>query len=166
VKKTHITHLVSFCLGAVFAYTLIDFSNKDVGDVESDRAKLRAQQRIKRDRLKTLKTRQEPNLFQKAVHGIQKQMTGNVEIKEFEDENVFQIILEGEGISEESLSFTINNGLLLLAIKVVKESKNQFGTSKSVSSFSRSFYIPKNVKSYSPNIKNENSSIIIEFIKE
>jgi len=168
MKKTYLTHFVAFCFGAIVAYTLIDMADNRDRDRQLEKRRLRAIQRKDRDpnRNKDLLAKSIDGIFHNAVQGMQKSLTGGVEIEEFETDKYYRIVLIGDGLTEESLSFNINKGMLLLKLNVVKQEKTSFGVSEKVLKFARSFYIPKNVTNPVPKVKSTENKIEIEFSKE
>lgn len=169
MKKTYLTHTLAFCIGAVVAYGLNDYVNKS-----TEFEKLKAHKRQKRgtfsnpfdkDRNMNIAAKSFDSVMRQQMKALERGLSGGVEVEEFEDQDSYRIVFTGEGLNKESIKFNINKGMLLVRMEVIKESKTKWGSSKSVSSFSRSFYIPTNVDASNPNMSSDDKSITIEFKK-
>jgi HSP20 family molecular chaperone IbpA len=175
MKKTYLTHTLAFCIGAVVAYGLNDYVNlSNERDKRIERRKLRAYDRKKsgpfsnpfnKDKNVDIAAKSFDKVIKNQMRALQKGLSGGVEVEEFETAESYKIVFKGEGLKQDSFQININNGMLLTRMEVVKETKSNWGTSKSVSSFSRSFYIPKDVDASNPIMNSDEKQITIEFKK-
>ena len=167
MKKTYLTHALAFGLGVIIAYGINDYVHIENTKGDSQQ-KLRAKNRAfgnPMDNNKDLMMKSMDNIFKKQMKKLERGLSGGVEVEEFETDKFYKIVISGVGINRDSLKFNVNKGLFVVSLNVEKIIKNDWGTSKTKSSFSRSFYIPKDVDQGNPDVKTEGDNIMIEFKK-
>ena len=110
-------------------------------------------------------------IFDQMAQGLQGMGTfgevGRLETSENDQFIIYEIFLDQ--VDKNSLKIDIKNGQITLTgqARIEKENQGQFGTSKSVSvsSFTRSFPAPREVKTEEVQIENKENSVVLKFPK-
>jgi HSP20 family molecular chaperone IbpA len=92
---------------------------------------------------------------------------GRLETSENDQFIIYEIFLDQ--VDKNSMKIDIKEGQITLSgqTKIEKENQGQFGTSKSISisSFTRSFPAPRDVKTEEVQIENKENSVVLKFPK-
>ena len=171
MKKSMMTHVAAFAMGGAVMFFITDVLNSS-DKKEFSAAKMEPKMRqFKDNRKRGLNPSDQMNLMMKSMDSMVNRGFGKLEtltmngikVSEIEEDNQYKVIISGEGIDKESLSFDINNGLLRVSANIVKEQKTQMGMTSFRSSFSRAFSLPQYVNQDDPEIESSGDEIIISF---
>ena len=165
-KNAVISHCVTFCFGAVFAYALNDYAHRSMDSGTPVQNRLKAIDRSDDNPSARMNQmfQSMSQLMDSQVGKIEKKITGGVEVLEEEDASSYRVIIKGE-VQQESLTYEIESGVLQIMGQIERVNKTQYGSSRYISSFSRAFSLPQGIDSQNPKLTNKNDELIIEFNK-
>jgi len=167
MKKSHISHLIAFCIGALLSYIVSDFVHSGKGDSKTSykAPKIRAKARKPKQNNLDLMMDSMANILQKQVGDMGQALGDGLNIREEVTPRSYKVIIKGEGIDKDSLKINVENGLFEVSGEVKRVIKTDQGSSSYRSRFSRVFSLPRDVVSSNPQMKSDKDEIIITFEK-
>lgn len=93
------------------------------------------------------------------------ELGSGVRVSQREDDHFKYVEINTDSLTQDSLEVKIENGMIRINGQVEKTNQNEYGQSKSISSFNQSFNIPFGVDANGAQVEKNQSGITIKFPK-
>lgn len=184
---------LAFFIGVLFSYSMIslensknnskDDSNKSISSKRIEKNIIRKPRTVRRDSIDDFAIRQQ-KIMKQMMKAFDQSLTldmdldinskmgfdsNSLEVTEYSDSKYRYVKLKAEDIDKDSLKIKVSDGRIDISGEVRKEEQSggAYGSSAStyVSSFSKSFNVPRMVKEETAYITVEKGEIVIRFEK-
>lgn len=163
--------ITSFFVGALVTYVMMDFNKgqfNQVNDSSTLRSaqpqKSRAYQRL-RKRSQQARSNSSSSAFSSVSMGLGRGFSKDFSIEHREDDKFKYIDIIADGIDNQNLNVSIDDGMISLSGTIKKEVERNGSTFKRVSSFSRSFNVPEGVDEDKAEFETSDEKFTIKFPK-
>jgi HSP20 family protein len=193
MKKVISASFLSFIFGGLLTYFVTDYirlksnhnsdqqlsyqstapiklKNNDINNSFKNIDQFHQQMQRQMDKMFDRKSFLDSSFFDSGLFGnIGGALEDDLSVEHHEDEKFKYIEINGRGLDKDAINVDISNGMVSISGEIKNKSDNQdrnsFIRSQSISTFSKSFSIPRGVNENKVEIDTEGQKIIIKFPK-